>query len=361
MIVTGHINYFNVAECGLYKHNDFNPHGCELSETFDLIKSWVGARSFVDTIPWSPGESRSNSPKCYCRDIYKCEATGEFLLVLWKSDTDGAGTLLGAKEDDAPGQGEVVAYTNNYKGSKVVWGRPCYYWIIPDKNLILSIKFDHSVCDSVMMQDWVVRCINNRVDHPGKAKETTEKGFVRISFQEQGKSSPTRFSYRFDAKLCSLNTSSAEMTDLAAKVTYIIRRETVLLKTAPDDRAAWVRLFDSVPYLNTKPKAKVRQVEVRAEAKPTASELKGIIETFARENRAYGEWDNVGFETDAGNTVWVDKYRLRSSININQEDGKIFSAASLHARLAAKRTELLSEVTKGGTTAPDVVAKVAGA
>ena len=109
------------------------------------------------------------------------------------------------------------------------------------------------------------------------------------------------------------------------------------------------------------PKAKVRQVEVRAEAKPTASELKGIIETFARENRAYGEWDNVGFETDAGNTIWVDKYRLRSSININQEDGKIFSAASLHARLAAKRTELLSEVTKGGTTAPDVVAKVAGA
>lgn len=361
MIITGHINYFNVLACGLYKYNNTNPHGLNLSETFDSIMEWIKDRGLVDPIPWDPNDSSINSPKCYCRDIYKCETTGEFLLVLWKSDSDSAGTLYGAREDDLPGRGEVVAYTNNYKGSKVVWGRPCYYWILPDKNLILSIKFDHSVCDSEMMQDWVVRCINNRVKHPGKTKEITQGGFVRIYFPERAGDAPTRFSYRFDTKLCSLNTSSAEMTDLAAKVTHIIRRETVQLKTDPDDRAAWVKVFDSVPYLKAKPKAKVRQIEVRAEAKPTAQELKTIIEKFARENRGHGEWDNIGFETEAGNTVWVDRYRLRASINIDQKDQKVFTAEALHARLATKRTELLAEVTRANNVSASVFEKAVGA
>lgn len=344
MIIAGHINYFNVTECGLFKHGDSKTHGCELEETFDLIANWVQGRNFVDTIPWDPRESRSNAPKCYCRDIYKCETSGEYLVVLWKSDADSAGTLWGAKEDDATGQGKVVAYTNNYKGSKVIWGRPCYYWVIPNLNLILSIKFDHSVCDSQMMQDWVTRCITNRVEHQDKLKQVTEKGFVRLSFQQGIDPQAKRYSYRFDVKLRSLSTSSAELNDLAGKVTHIVRRETVRLQSGKDDRAEWIKVFDSIPYLNPKPKAKSRQIEIRAEAKPSAKELKEIIETFAKESRKNSDWDNVGFETDAGNTFWVDRYRLRETVNVNQESNEVFVASVLHSRLAEKRQELLGPI-----------------
>ncbi len=41
----GHLNFFKVNKCGLYKVNDNNTYGLELSETFDLIQDWVGTKS----------------------------------------------------------------------------------------------------------------------------------------------------------------------------------------------------------------------------------------------------------------------------------------------------------------------------
>ncbi|SYK34799.1 Uncharacterised protein [Klebsiella pneumoniae] len=50
----GHLNFFKVNKCGLYKVNDNNTYGLELSETFDLIQDWVGTKSLALTIPWDP-------------------------------------------------------------------------------------------------------------------------------------------------------------------------------------------------------------------------------------------------------------------------------------------------------------------
>lgn len=95
MIVPGHLNFFSIEECGLYKHGSKVAKGLEVLETFDLIYQWVKGKPIEDTIPWDPSTSRSDEAKCYCHDIYKCEDSGEFLLVLWKSDTNSSGSIWG--------------------------------------------------------------------------------------------------------------------------------------------------------------------------------------------------------------------------------------------------------------------------
>lgn len=347
MITKGHFNFFKVTGCGFYKHGDASPHSCGIKETFRLISAWVQGRPLADTIPWDPKHTRTGAPKCYCHDMYEDEETGDFLLVLWKSETDSVGTLWGASETAATGKGKVVEYTNKYRGEKVIWGRPCYYWIVPEHETVISIKFDHSVCDSQMLQDWVTRCINNRVKHEMKTRQTTEKGFVRYSFGDGAEGGESRYAYRFDVKLRSMDTASAEMRELASRVTHIVRRETIQLAQGTDDRAAWIKAFDKIPYLNPKPKAKQRQIEVRAEAKPTPAEMEKIIEEFARENRKSSDWDNIGFDTDKG-TVWVDKYRLHVEAHVNQEKPGIFPAAALYEQLTGpgKRDRLLLPLTR---------------
>ena len=155
MITSAHLNFFSIDACGLYKQGDKNPKGLEITESFDLIYDWLRGKPLEDTIPWDASESRTGISKCYCHDIYKCDSTDEYLLILWKSDTDSAGTLWGAQASATTGSGSVVEYTNNYKGKTVIWGRPCYYWVIPKLKTIVSVKLDHSVCDSQMLQDWV--------------------------------------------------------------------------------------------------------------------------------------------------------------------------------------------------------------
>lgn len=39
--------------------------------------------------------------------------------MLWKSDTDSTGSLLGASEDGEIGSSSVVKYTNSYRGKKL--------------------------------------------------------------------------------------------------------------------------------------------------------------------------------------------------------------------------------------------------
>ena len=345
MITTGHLNFFKIKECGLFKHGSEVPNGLDIEETFSLIADWVKGKPLAETIPWDPTHTKTGLSKCYCQDLYKCEDTGEYLFVLWKSDTDSAGTLLGAQEAATTGNGSVVEFTNNYKGSKVIWGRPCYYWVIPKMKTIISMKFDHSVCDSQLLQEWVTCCINNKVNHKNKIRHNTESGLIRLSFTDGTDSGISRYAYRFDVGLRSINTASAELLELATRVTHIIRRETIRLNGGADDRASWVKLFDNVPHLNTKPKAKSRQIEIKAEAKPTAHEIKGIIESFAKSDRKQSDWDNVGFETDKG-TVWIDKYRLRGAVNLNQDDGKIFSAEDLHLKVSKEKSKLLEPLVR---------------
>ena len=345
MITTGHLNFFKIKECGLYKHGSDQSMGCGIDETFSLIADWVRGKPLAETIPWDPVHTRTGHSKCYCQDLYKCDTTGEYLFVLWKSDTDSAGTLLGAQEAATTGSGKIVEFTNNYKGTKMIWGRPCYYWVIPKMQTIVSMKFDHSVCDSQLLQEWVTSCINNKVKHENKIRHNTETGLIRFTFTDGTASGIERYAYRFDVGLRSMNTASAELMELATRVTHIIRRETIRLNGGVDDRASWVKFFDKVPHLNTKPKAKSRQIEIKAEAKPTAHEIKEIIESFAKSDRKQSDWDNVGFETDKG-TIWIDKYRLRALVNLNQEDGKIFSAVDLHLKVSKEKSKLLDPLVR---------------
>ena len=341
----GHMNFFNIDHCGLYRVGLIKNHGCEIEETFDLISQWVKGRSLASTIPWDPEKSRTNKSKCYCKDIFKNEETGDFFVVLWKSDTDSAGTLWGAQEDHETGKGEVVKYTNEYKGSKVIWGRPCYYWIIPKYNTIVSLKFDHSVCDAQLFEDYVTACINNRVQHPNRKKDFTEKKFVRISYEGENK---TRYQYRFGMSLKSLNTSSAELTNLASKVTHIVKRESILVDSK-DERAEWIKKFtEVVPFVAAKPKTKSRKIEVKAEAKPSAEEIKYIIETNAKENRKRSEWDNVGFDTGNGIT-WVDRYRLKDYISISGKKETTLSAREICSEIMKDRERYIIPIHRANS------------
>jgi hypothetical protein len=345
MLNVGNMNFFKVSQCGLYRQGDKKANGLELSETFDSLAGWATNRPMSTTLPWDAG-SLSSRPKCYLRDIHKDPDTGDFLVVLWKSDAQGSGGIWGAEEDAEIGSGDVVQYTDQHRGKKVIWGRPCYYWIIPSLDSVVSIKFDHSVCDSQLFQDFVAGCINNRIDHPGRVKETTERGFVRISHSEG--ENKYRFAYRFEVSLRSLDTNSVELQKFAQTVTHIVRRETIQVR-AKDERADWIKRFNtSMPFVSAKPKSKQRQIEIRAEAKPTVKQIKEIIEEYAKESRKSGGWDNVGFYGDSGIT-WVDKYRLKDEVVLADKPTGVLKAEFLLGELLKKRQRYLAPLIKASS------------
>jgi hypothetical protein len=149
------------------------------------------------------------------------------------------------------------------------------------------------------------------------------------------------------------------MVALASSVTHIIKRETVSIVTA-DERAQWVKLFDNFQYIKPARNAKTRQIEVKAEAQPTAAEVKQIIETYAKENRKPGQWDNVGFGTSDRQVIWVDRYRLRNAIAYEVPKEQVITAVDLCEAINSRRDNFLKPrlgnnqtvaVSRTGTTA----------
>ena len=115
----GHMNYFKINECGLYKINNPQSFGLNLIETFQSFTDWKKPLTMSSTIPYDPA-TRGTKSKCYCKDVYKDEITGDFLVVLWKSDTDTTGSLLGAQESSIDGSEEIFKFGNVSKGKKVI-------------------------------------------------------------------------------------------------------------------------------------------------------------------------------------------------------------------------------------------------
>ncbi|MBF8793997.1 hypothetical protein IRZ70_14375 [Pseudomonas monteilii] len=344
MLQSGYINFFNVDKCGLYRIFGQEPKGLTLAETFEKLSRWKDGRNFEATNPWDPRRNRNKTP-CYWHEVHADQNTGDYLLVLWKGDSDRHGPLFGITVNPDGTIEKAIKQTETNSKKPMIWGRPCYYWIVPELNIVASIKFENSRTDSKMFQEWVSGCIDLRVELPGLKKVTTEKNFVKIEFPNDPDDN-YRYSFQFDMSMKSLSTSSAELGDLAKKVTHIVKRETVSIKSV-DKRRGFAKFFKrfEVPFISAEDNSS-RQVEIKIEAKPTPAEIKEIIEQYAEDHEA-GTWENTGFSVEGSNRiVWASKYRLSENISVEDHGESVLSAKNLYNRILADRNRYLEPIRK---------------
>lgn len=343
MLQSGYINFFNANKCGLYRHFSETASGLDLADTFSRLRSWKDGRNFEATNPWDPAKNRNKTP-CYCHAIHHDNDTGDYMLVLWKGDSDKHGPLYGITVNPDGTIEQAVEQTKTKGKKQMIWGRPCYYWVIPELNIVASIKFDNSRTDSAMFQEWVTGCINFRVPLPEYRVSSTEKGFTRFEMMDEA--DKFKYYFQFDLSMKSLATSSAEMQNLARRVTQIVRRETVSIKEV-DKRKGFAKLFKNfeVPYISAEDNS-LRQVELRVEAKPTVKEIETIIETYAADHDSKA-WEDVGFVLDKSKSiVWASNYRLTEHISIEDHGKPVFKADHIYANIKDNRDRYLGPLRK---------------
>lgn len=343
------MSFFNTEECGLYKLGGIKAHGLELGETLSAIHDWQKGRKLSETLPWDEKHNSKNIANCYLRDIHFDKQTGDYLLVLWKSSTN-TGKMLGASEDDAVGEGTAVKQRDKIKGKKIIWGHPCYYWIIPDKNLIVSIKFNHSLCDAEMFREYLVKCINNKIPLPLKVKEFNEDGskndYHRIYFKDED----VKLYYKFSMKLKHLKTTYQELEKNYNKISSIIVRETISVKTrnSRKDLSKWMnhitgKVGRSIPLGENKDKKDKRRIEVSIEAQPTLEEVKKIVEN----NQHDGDtWDDIGFGIKGQTDIFVSKCRLTDKVVIMGSKDSEIKAKRLYNKIKEERNNFIRKASE---------------
>ncbi len=345
----GHLNFFEIERSGLYRVQRKSSgeeiisrnYGLDTSTVFKALQKWVKGRSFLETAPWPNKSADGRDPvMCYCREI-KEFPNGDFLVVLWKHDpTDTIGFRGLELGIDGHPTGHYITSGASSTGENYVWGHPCYYWVIPDKNMLVSIKFDDSKCDSELMQKWVNYCVKFRVKFPGYNSRQPGESETRINFSIPEQPETYNLLYRFSTSLKEFKTSEAYLEQICESTKYMLLRNEVIVTDAAKNLETEVHVsakdgldkanIDIFNYFQTFmakffPKAKeeddnIRKVEIKLEATPTLEQMKELI--------AYSS----GFSEDEwADVIFIDENQKPTSIKTHRIVERITMPPALHA------------------------------
>ncbi|WP_306523712.1 hypothetical protein [Rheinheimera sp.] len=350
----GLITFFKVTECGFYRYKGGQSEFVEggLVPTLEAVSTWLSGREVENTIPWDANKSPLRT-QVFCKSIHHDVKTGDYLFVLWKKYADDSGSVNGilprSKVGDTGKDSHKIK--TQYENQNLILGEPMYYWFIPSANLVASIKFPKSLCDSTSVFDYIKRCMDLRIPHARK-KESERVAFNQyankdilvknVSYSSADGSYSLRF--KFNGELKELSINDAGLLELSKKITHLVVRETISTNVEVDKHPAF-HLYDKVFGKTDKTINREKQVEIVTEQFLSVDELSEIIKTYNDEIEPDSAWNNIGFKSDGveGQTKWFNSYVERKHINVDESSKKesYYPADVLLSVILGQRSSLI--------------------
>jgi hypothetical protein len=310
-------------------------------------------KKFEETLPWHHDEPKA---KVYCRGIATNTDTGDSLLIIYRAVGDHSGSIHGVKvgADVGPeAEGTVLAGSES-GGERIIWGQPCYYWFIPEKNLLASIQFPHSSSDIEKLTSYLKAHINLNGNFGIRVKKTQE--YFNPKTGKNVRINKTTFPYgegkeqcncifKFSAKELVLKTVVSQLEELSSQITQTVIRDTTTVRT-PDDRGPLLQIgSEYLPSLfGAEPDtSQALKVELVIDGAPSAED---IVSLFTDESEN-SDWRDIGFKINgSSSTTWLKKYVARTKIFVDSDGESHLSPEMLLKSITKARDDLLSGVKR---------------
>lgn len=357
---SGLITFFDVDECGFYrqkadpkdKNKRINEHvNSGLKETLDTVISWARKRDVSQTLPFCSKES-PNRINVYFKDSHIDDETKDCLIVYCKELTNDDGKLNGFVSDVKVGNetGGVIQFEKKVNGKSLIYGSPMYFWYVPEKNLIASIKFPHSVVDSNNMCMYFKRAIENYIDTPNKIIHNSTqynsalgRDISRKDVRYKSSCGKYTTKFIFSTKSKELTQGDISPEHLAPYITHLVVRDTISSQKKIENGFVFdlwnkVTKKSNISHMN-------KQIEIIEPVSVSAEELKSIISIYTNEIPESSPWNNIGFRKNNDDTTrWFGSYVDRRHIRIDptlKTDSSFYSAKLLLENLKDVRANLL--------------------
>lgn len=350
----GLISFFDVSHCGFYKikqKQDHVFHSGSMKEIISAVETWVSKREVRNTIPWDIS-SNPYRQRVYCKSTFHNNDTGDYLFVFWKQYGEDGGNVNGIVGDSAVGDRNDGAHLINAKvGDKdLILGQPMYYWFIPSKNILASIKFPHSLSDTDDVAQYIRHCVTLRIDDPRKKihespihNHYSGRDIITKRVTYNDPSDDSSLTFKFKAETKELRVTKEKIKSLANKISHIVVRETISsTKKVEGDGifTLWGKLNKKRNITNNK------QVEIITDEELTPRALYEMLKVYQEERNPDSIWDKLGFKCGGRDkpTKWFDSYIEKKSIQLS-EDSKVnnsyFPAKIVLEALTTYRNSLL--------------------
>lgn len=319
-----------------------------LSELTEQMYGWAtaGNVSLTSLSSIDKNYSTVTKPECCIYDAHLDKATGDLFLVLIKSDGGRGEHIKGIDPNKGLGNSDIKSIGDK-KDKQRIWGHPCYYWIISRENIVVSVKFPHSLTDAEMFSCYMKSFVLYKAQSEHLRKEELPSG----AWSREFRTKDDRNSLHFRFSMHQLNSviDDDAIRELLPNITHLIKRETVPIFNDNNKRNG---IMAKIPELrgyskllkrkDGKNRDKTVNVEYRIELKPTFDIVKKIVLQSAESDVG---WECMGFLAD-GRQVFAHQYRLHEHITKPDLNEDILSAKDLSLRLLQKRSSIMNKVRK---------------
>ncbi|WP_230954797.1 hypothetical protein [Burkholderia gladioli] len=309
------ITFYKIEKCGFYAWGGAQASFGGVADTFAQLRNWSAGMPLSLTKLFDAGGANDEILPVYLAGIV--QRGNEWVFATWNEVPAHQGGVASVSRDSPVGAPEVHI---NEIAENSIPGFATYFWVIPQRNLIASVRFVHNISGQPGMRAYVERFLAREsqyvVNGQNELGENVIVGYAEDGLNIRGVRYP-----KFKTIAFVKDGQRQYILDNAARIKRVMRRGHLTVENQVQ-RSQWegiVSFFRGVRADNH-PVVADKSVFIEMEYQPTVAELREI---FAREdeNEERRMWDDVGFKFQGEGTkeYWLRRALASDSFSIPVE------------------------------------------
>lgn len=329
------VTFYSINRCGYYHWGMKHPTFGGVNDTFDQLLQWGHGADLSVTKLMDPAPDDDQLP-VYLLGMTKFGT--DFVFACWNEVPSVDGAITSISKNSKVGDPEVQL---NALDPNSIPGYPTYFWVVPEKGVIASIKFLNATSGMAAMQDYIKKFMALKTSYA--IDGVNEEGqYTIVGYTNAGDKVPMNVQPRFHVGTFRKKGRRAFLLANHARISKVIRVGSVSVEKVVDQTF----LMSAINFLRgdasrTTHMTGVRKAKLELDYTPSEAELMAMMDADdADEDGA--KWENLGFEV-AGETIWINRSRASDtfSIELDPAEGKVMSVQAIAAALAKQRSEML--------------------
>lgn len=339
---TAVITFYNINKCGFYRYGADQAAFGDCLELLTDLNGWATGKTLKETKTY---EANDEVLPAYLLDFK--ESGDNIVLLLWNEVPSTEQNVSSVAGTAHFGAGPTVILNPIQAGS--IPGFATYFWFIPSKGLVASIKLNHALTGQKAMQSYLhnflkkssKRALVERVEKEDGSFEIVVKGYK--AHPDDATLPKKRHYPQF---VTGLVKNPGKHDIIRQNVNNITKIEKVieLDVSIPDQLDLWQRFLVSMHISG--PQTATVSTKVRYELSPDV-DLAEVDEMIAEWNaNPVANTCDYGFEFKGDSkTYWLSRSlaRTKFALNLDRQDAEFVSSDSLITELIGKRNAILNE------------------
>ncbi|MCK2179023.1 hypothetical protein MUN35_04790 [Hafnia paralvei] len=342
VLETATITFYRIKKCGYFLYGASEPAFSNCSEMLMDLNAWAAGKTLKETKTY---EANDEVLPSYLLDVQ--QRGDNVVLLLWNEVPSTDQNVPSVEENAHFGTGPGVIMNSIQAGS--IPGFATYFWFIPSKNLVASIKLNHALTGQKAMQCYLHSFLKQSSSHVVAESVAKEDGGHEVVIRgykvnPMDDELPNKKHYpQFVTGLVKNPGKHDIIRENAANISKIEKVVELDLAKA-DELSLWQSLLVSMNISHAQTADVSTKIKYELSPNVDLQDIDGMIDDWNENNDTNSCDYGFVFKGDS-KMYWLSRSLARTKfpLNLERQDAEFVTSSSLLEELVGKRDVIFRE------------------